>query len=62
MGGRVTTRTLAYPYGTTPDPVFQEKSWPVLTSMRNVDGTAEAKVIASYDIPAPHDTTGTGES
>ena len=62
MGGAVTTRTLAYPYGTTPDPVFQEKSWPVLTSMRNVDGTAEAKVIASYDISAPGDTTSTGDS
>ena len=62
MGGRVATRTLAYPYGTTPDPVFQEKSWPVLTSMRNVDGTAEAKVIASYDVPTAGDATSTGDS
>ena len=62
MGGHVTTRTLAYPYGTIPDPVFQERSWPVLTSMRNVDGTAEAKVIASYDVPTAGDTTSTGDS
>ncbi len=60
MGGRVATRTLAYPYGATPDPVFQERSWPILTSMRNVDGTAEAKVIASYDLPAKDDTADTG--
>ena len=62
MGGRVSTRTLAYPYGTIPDPVFQEKSWPVLTSMRNVDGTAEARVIASYDVPAAGDSESSGDN
>ena len=61
MAGQVTTRTLAYPYGTIPNPIFQEKSWPVLTSMRNVDGTAEAKVIASYDVPTAGDTTSAGD-
>ena len=62
MGGRVTTRTLAYPYGATPDPVFQERSWPILTSMRNVDGTSEAKVIASYDVLATDNATDAGDS
>ena len=52
MAGTATTRTLAYPYGSTPDPVFNERSWPVLTSMRNVDGTAEARVVAAYAAPA----------
>ena len=61
MGGRVNTRTLAYPYGTVPDPVFHEKSWPVLTSMRNVDGTAEAKVIASYEVAKVGNTNSSGD-
>ena len=51
MAGSVNTTTLAYPYGAPPDPVFHEKAWPILTSMRNVDGTAEAKVIQSYNLP-----------
>jgi hypothetical protein len=51
MAGGVDTATLAYPYGAPPDPVFHEKAWPILTSMRNVDGTAEAKVIQSYNLP-----------
>ncbi len=48
MGGKVDNTTLAYPYGNNPDPKFQSKSWPVLTSMRNVDGTSRARVIHTY--------------
>jgi hypothetical protein len=51
MAGSVNTTTLAYPYGAPPDPVFHEKAWPILTSMRNVDGTAVAKVIQGYNLP-----------
>lgn len=55
MAGKVDTTTLAYPYGSTPDPIFHEKSWPVLTSMRNVDGTAEGRVIHEYSV-SPEDS------
>ena len=48
MGGKTTTTTLAYPFGSTPDPIFQEKAWPVMTSMRNVDQGCEAKVVSTY--------------
>ncbi len=48
MAGNPNTRTLAFPYGRTPDPVFEDGAWPVLTSMRNVDATAEARVVNFY--------------
>ena len=60
MAGRVNTTTLAFPYGSPPDPVFHQDAWPVLTSMRNVDGTAEAKVISSYNV-SDQDKPGNGE-
>ena len=55
MAGSVDTTTLAYPYGSPPNPVFHENAWPILTSMRNVDGTAAAKVIATYSVPELED-------
>lgn len=51
MGGTVTEQTLMYPYGSTPDEGFQREAWPVLTSMRNVDGTSSAMVLNTYAIP-----------
>ena len=58
MGGSVNTTTLAYPYGSPPDPVFHQDAWAVLTSMRNVDGTAEAKVISTYNVGDPDEPEG----
>lgn len=49
MAGSVDTTTLAYPYGSHPDPIFQRDSWPILTSMRNVDGTCMAQVLNQYE-------------
>ena len=60
MAGHVSTTTLAFAYGSPPDPVFHQDAWPVLTSMRNVDGTAEAKVISSYNV-SDQDESGNGE-
>ena len=48
MAGNVAELSLMYPFGSYPDPVFQREAWPVMTSMRSVDGTAEARVITSY--------------
>jgi hypothetical protein len=50
MGGNVTTTTLCYPFGSAPDPVFQRDSWPMMTSMRNVDGTCTAQVLNTYEV------------
>lgn len=50
MGGKVEDTTLAYPFGSHPDESFQRDAWPVPTSMRNVDGTSEARVLNVYDI------------
>jgi superfamily II DNA or RNA helicase len=50
MAGAVNTTTLAYPFGSNPDPIFQTEAWPVMTSMRNVDGTCSAMVLNSYRV------------
>ncbi|MER8549924.1 helicase-related protein [Mesorhizobium sp. M0684] len=52
MGGKVADTTLAYPFGGYRDEEFQRDAWPVPTSMRNVDGTSEARVLNVYDIAA----------
>jgi len=52
MGGTVSETTLMYPYGAIPDETFQRDAWPVLTSMRNVDGTSSARVLNTYPSPA----------
>jgi hypothetical protein len=52
MGGTPTDLTLMYPFGSVPDDAFQRHAWPVLTSMRNVDGTSCARVITIYPTPA----------
>lgn len=49
MGGKVNEQTLAYPFGAVPDPDFQRDAWPLLTSMRNVDGTAVGRVLNIYE-------------
>jgi len=49
MGGVPDTTTLMFPAGSERDEEFQEKAWPVLTSMRNVDGTCSGRVVALYD-------------
>jgi hypothetical protein len=49
MGGTPTTSTLVFPYGATRDENFQRDAWPMLTSMRNVDGTSTARVLNVYD-------------
>lgn len=48
MGGAPNTTTLAYPFGSSPHPVFQKDAWPIMTSLRNVDGTSEALVLNKY--------------
>jgi hypothetical protein len=50
MGGAPTNATLVYPFGGTKDPTFQRDSWPMLTSMRNVDGTCSARVLNTYEL------------
>ncbi|WP_375428432.1 helicase-related protein [uncultured Sphingomonas sp.] len=50
MGGTPAESTLMYPYGSTPDEAFQRDAWPVLTSMRNVDGTSTALVLNKYPV------------
>ena len=49
MGGAVEDQTLAYPFGSIPDQQFQREAWPIMTSMRNVDGTCEAQVLNVYE-------------
>jgi hypothetical protein len=51
MGGKPAESTLAYPFGSNPDPDFQREAWPIPTSMRNVDGTSEAMVLNVYQVP-----------
>lgn len=48
MGGAASEQALMYPYGSIPDETFQRDAWPVLTSMRNVDGTSTALVLNTY--------------
>jgi len=62
MAGKPQVNTLAYPFGSTPDPNFQNASWPVLTSMRNVDGTASARVITSYKYDTVDDNDNGGNT
>lgn len=50
MAGKVADTTLAYPFGGYRDDEFQRDAWPVPTSMRNVDGTSEARVLNVYDM------------
>jgi hypothetical protein len=50
MAGKVNESTLCFPFGSIPDPNFQRDAWPVMTSMRNVDGTSEARVVNIYEI------------
>jgi hypothetical protein len=49
MAGQVNDQTLAFPFGGVPHPDFQRDAWPVMTSMRSVDGTCQARVINVYE-------------
>jgi hypothetical protein len=49
MGGKPDTTTLVFPFGSVRDPLYQRDAWPMMTSMRNVDGTSAAMVLNSYD-------------
>jgi hypothetical protein len=49
MGGTPSNSTLVYPFGSVPHPLYQRDAWPMLTSMRNVDGTCAARVLNVYD-------------
>jgi hypothetical protein len=62
MGGKVEDSTLAYPFGGYQDEEFQRDAWPVPTSMRNVDGTSEARVLNIYNLEAdePEEVEGGG--
>lgn len=51
MGGAPTALTLMYPFGSVPDDTYQRHAWPVPTSMRNVDGTSNARVVTIYPNP-----------
>ena len=48
---RSPSNRLMYPYGGVPDENFQREAWPILTSMRNVDGTSAARVVNVYEQP-----------
>ena len=50
MFGRPKSLSLAYPAGQRPDPCFHNKrdAWPLLTSLRNVDGVCRAGVLTSF--------------
>ena len=49
MGGVPQDVTLAYPFGGNWHRLYQRESWPVMTTMRNVDATCVARVLVSYD-------------
>ena len=57
MGGTPSESTLVYPFGAHPDQDYQRDAWPMLTSMRNVDGTCSALVLNTYD----YEVSGEGE-
>jgi hypothetical protein len=61
MAGKVEDTTLCYPFGSTPDPEYQRNSWPIMTSMRNVDGACSAQVLNTYDVREP-DVEGEAQS
>lgn len=43
---------LLYPAGSEPSAKWEKKSWPTPTSMRDVDATCEAQVVAQYPQPS----------
>ena len=57
MGGEPSEQTLMFPFGANSHPDFQEAAWPVMTSMRNVDGTSAARVLSTYPTPRESDAS-----
>lgn len=48
MAGTVDEASLMLPFGTPADEQLQREAWPVMTSMRNVDGNSAARVLSVY--------------
>lgn len=46
---------LMHPAGSTALPGWEGRSWPTLTSLRNVDATCEGEVTGYYNMPADED-------
>lgn len=51
MAGKVEETSLMVPFGTPTDDQLLEAAWPVMTSMRNVDGNSAARVLNTYSEP-----------
>ncbi|WP_299775551.1 helicase-related protein [uncultured Tateyamaria sp.] len=51
MAGRVDEESLMLPFGATTDDELLKDAWPVMTSMRNVDGSSSASVLSIYPEP-----------
>lgn len=51
MAGAVEEASLMLPFGAPPDDELLKAAWPVMTSMRNVDGNSAARVLSMYVQP-----------
>ncbi|WP_170403259.1 helicase-related protein [Ruegeria arenilitoris] len=51
MAGNVEEASLMYPFGGTSDDELLKDAWPVMTSMRNVDGSSSASILSIYPEP-----------
>lgn len=49
MAGKVEEASLMFPFGSPADDPLIQAAWPVMTSMRNVDGTSSARVLSIYN-------------
>lgn len=48
MAGSIEEKSLMLPYGAPGDDPLVQAAWPVMTSMRNVDGSSAASVLSIY--------------
>ncbi|UWQ14151.1 hypothetical protein K3556_14765 [Aliiroseovarius sp. M344] len=51
MAGGVDEASLMLPFGAPADDQLLQAAWPVMTSMRNVDGSSSASVLSIYPEP-----------
>jgi helicase-like protein len=51
MAGSVDEASLMLPFGASTDDQLVQAAWPVMTSMRNVDGSSSASVLSIYPEP-----------
>ncbi|WP_160115943.1 helicase-related protein [Candidatus Halocynthiibacter alkanivorans] len=49
MAGKVEEASLMVPFGAQIDDPLLQAAWPVMTSMRNVDGSSSARVLSIYN-------------